>query len=572
MAVSWFDLIPALQGVQGSLDSLDSALSSLTASLDSTFGAFGDTFSVASENITAQLEHLADILVDISGKPAAAPTLTATADHVPTATAAGGPVAATDEFGSVLKGATGALATFGTLAALAGNRMGVFTAPINLAGAALEGLGKLGGVAGPALGAVGAAAQQAAQVFERVIGVMAQFAEVAAPGVMYEFNRALKDLQATVGTAFVPFFQAMIQITRQVAGELFPAMQALRPVFSALANVVGAVVVPVAKAFGEILTALMPFFTSLTVVLRSVIAVAGALLAPVVSLLKVVASLGSIWETLLAPLARLVAVAARLWEAFNPVVLILKGLATVLGGVAQIFAAVLDVFDPFIRVLEEVADDVDAVFAAVGAIFEAVIATLVEFIKALLPTFDLKNVMTALRDVTLQVIKALALFAVQVAKIFGLDIRANLIKAFEGLQQNKPFAVAAPENVRTANLESIAKDLDVAAARAVGVGGPGAEKKFDFKDIVEALKNGQDAQSGWTDDIKALVRETVTDAADKIVKKLNETLKVSLEKVTSEIRNIYEQTTDSIPGAKSAKDAGTAIGLGLRRLWEGGAR
>lgn len=154
-----------------------------------------------------------------------------------------------------------ALRNVGNIASQTATHLGALTAPFSILGATLSGIGELltkagaaatkgggtpgsagaagaAGVAGaagdvadglgsgmaalgPEMAAIGAAVTAATQTFEKVVSVMQSFAEVAAPAVIAEFNRALKDLQATVGTAFVPFFEVMIGITRQIAAELY---------------------------------------------------------------------------------------------------------------------------------------------------------------------------------------------------------------------------------------------------------------------------------------------------------------------------------------------------------------
>jgi len=188
---------------------------------------------------------------------------------------------------SIGRGAT----ALGATAAQAGTRLGGLTAPISVLGGAFSNLAPLAGPLGPAFAVAGETVGKVSQSFERLTGVMSQFAEVASPSIMFEFNRALKDLQATVGQAFTPFFAAMIGITRQVAGELYPAMLALQPTFAAMAEVVGDILVPVANLFGSVLQTMIPVFKFWGDVVKTV---AGLLLAAFSPFITLFTSLGAI--------------------------------------------------------------------------------------------------------------------------------------------------------------------------------------------------------------------------------------------------------------------------------------
>jgi hypothetical protein len=84
------------------------------------------------------------------------------------------------------------------------------------------------------------------------------FTEALNPGMMGEFNRAMMDLAATIGTALEPVFQALIPVVQNVAGTLLPAMQALAPVFTQVGQWFENILGPAALALSIILQALAP--------------------------------------------------------------------------------------------------------------------------------------------------------------------------------------------------------------------------------------------------------------------------------------------------------------------------
>jgi hypothetical protein len=134
-----------------------------------------------------------------------------------------------------------------------GGQFVALAAPFSMVAGSLKGLGQIAGeVLVPDFGAAGAEVSAATQAFTPLVGVMGQFAQADSPGTMFAFDSALKDVQAKAGTAFTPFFAALTGVAREVADELFPAMQKLQPLFMDLAGSVGSVL----KAFIHVFKAL----------------------------------------------------------------------------------------------------------------------------------------------------------------------------------------------------------------------------------------------------------------------------------------------------------------------------
>lgn len=598
------EITDSLDRLQISIDGLASIGESISSALASTIGGFNSTFDAVAENLTNQIEHLAAVTEAVgsnlttliselvsgassiaggspgiaggqagqtpaTGTPGQTPTattpdiysvvedtyklvddlaknppppspqssslptlnalptapaLSALPANLPTATAAGeaGSPAGGLDVAGMFGGLKDSLAGLSTMASQVGSRFGGLTAPLTVVGGAMSGLAKVGGETFAALRPAGVAVGAATQAFERIVGVMAQFAEAASPATMGEFNRSMKDLQATIGTAFVPFFSALTSITRQVAGELFPAMQALQPAFSALAGIVGAILVPVANVFGSVIQSLTPFM-------------------------------------------KLLDLAVQLWSAFNPVTILLQGLVTVLGGVTQVFSALMAVLDPIFEVMQAVADEFRAIGTLLSSLFSAAVKTAVDMLLALIPKLDLSDVLTTVHNAFITVAKSVIQFALQVASLFGnTDFKKNLIASLEAARGGqKPYVTAAPQNVSTNGLESIGKQMSVAAASAIGAGGTPAKK--DTTDLVGELlaevkaANGQQA-SGF-DDLKKQFVDVVTDLPSKLAEKV---LKVNVVEIVKE----YLRGLDSLPNTKSLlpSEIGWRAGKAIRSI------
>jgi hypothetical protein len=388
------------------------------------------------------------------------------------------------------------------------------------------------------------AVQAATAAFERVISVMEHFAGLAAPAVMFEFIRSLRDLTATVGSAFVPFFNSMIGITRTVAGALYPAMQKLTPFFGVLADVVASRLVPAAEIFASLLKVVAPVLRVFSDVFRAFVPVVNLSVSLIRGLLAPLTGLLSILSVLLSPVFKLFELFGTLATALIPLGPLWDAIGVAMQGLADIIDALLK---PFNDLIDAVREDVEAVFEVLGGIFKATVVTLADFIKALIPAFTLKPLIDGLRTAVVHVISALAVFAVKLANLFGFtNFGANLIKA---LTPNKEFVTAGPVNPAIKGIEDIAKDLALASAIAVGGGGEKTKTQEDLlADVIAAIKAADGGQAtGFT-------------TLDKAIGDLTEVV-TKVKTVLEQLEQRYDQASHAISAAASG--AGVAVASGV---------
>ncbi len=115
------------------------------------------------------------------------------------------------------------------------------------------------------------AAKKVGDALLDVAGRSREWVAKLSPATIELFNRQIANLQATLGQAFVPLWQALGQLVQQIAAAIQPAMQKLVPVIQ------------------QVIQALLPLATT-------AIQVAGALLNTAVSILTTV--LGGSFRTL----------------------------------------------------------------------------------------------------------------------------------------------------------------------------------------------------------------------------------------------------------------------------------
>ncbi|HEY1191124.1 MAG TPA: hypothetical protein VGE74_26050 [Gemmata sp.] len=80
-----------------------------------------------------------------------------------------------------------------------------------------------------------------------VVNAVMPFVQALAPSVVNEFNAAMKDLQATIGSALIGIVQVAASVVRELGGVLLPVMQQLEPIVTAAANAIGTVFVGVIR-------------------------------------------------------------------------------------------------------------------------------------------------------------------------------------------------------------------------------------------------------------------------------------------------------------------------------------
>lgn len=158
----------------------------------------------------------------------------------------------------------------------------------------------------------------------------AKFVELLNPGLAYQFNQAMRDLGATIGTAFAPMLEQAIVFLRNLADAIAPLMAALGDFL---------------QGVFEIANALMPIVE----VLASIGSIVLSVISPVLHLLA------QIFTILLAPLrlvARLFEVLAKAFGAFGRI--FVKLLAPILELFGKLMEKLLEPLLKFIEFLESI--------------------------------------------------------------------------------------------------------------------------------------------------------------------------------------------------------------------------
>ncbi len=269
------------------------------------------------------------------------------------------------------------------------------------------------------------------------VAAVTSFVQALDPGLVEQFGRALQDLRATIGVAFVGIFEQGMNFIRALAAAVQPVFQALKPVIDQLVGVV-------LKGLSASLSTITP------------------VLLAVVPILKVFADLLSLLAAVLRPITALY-------------MLMVQVFAAVLGA---IFAVLAGVLDPLVKLLDTVMDG----FQGLIEVFSVIMRVLFDMLNAFITSIfggSFEELIKQVADAFKELIKWVILTAAKLALMAGsTDFVERMRNAFN--QQGQ----AATGSTSIKGLEQIGKDMATASVNAAGVS---SAKDATNADIVKSL-------------------------------------------------------------------------------------
>lgn len=134
--------------------------------------------------------------------------------------------------------------------------------------------GKLEGALNTLAGVVGNVSGK----FESLAEPFGRFVEALSPGEMELFGSAMRDLNATIGHAFLPVIQQLTKGASEAAAALVPAVTALAPIMNSLGATVKDLVVISVERMASALTKATPLLDALASSARVAVGVYDALI------------------------------------------------------------------------------------------------------------------------------------------------------------------------------------------------------------------------------------------------------------------------------------------------------
>ena len=270
-----------------------------------------------------------------------------------------------------------------------------------------------------------------------IIAITQTFVGALDPGLIEQFQRTIKDLQATIGVAFVGIFEQGMNFLRDLAAAVQPVFVALKPVVDQLVGVV-------LKGFQASLAMLTP------------------ILLAVVPILKVFADIIAILSAVLRPL---IAIYMVFFQVF----------ASIIGAVFGLLAAALD---PLVKLLDAVMDG----FQDMINMFSVVLRVLFDMLNAFIVSIfggSFEDLIKQVTNAFHELIKTVLLTAARLALMAG---NSEFVTRLRDALNQKGQAATGSTSIKS--LEQIGKDMATASVNAAGVE---SAKDATNADIIKAL-------------------------------------------------------------------------------------
>ena len=260
-----------------------------------------------------------------------------------------------------------------------------------------------------------------------LVDVAKSFAGLVSPASLEEFNRAMQDLQATVGVALLPVLQTATNVVRDFGMVLLPVMQQLTPIVAQLAEVVGSVVTTGLTSFAEVLGAIVPLFEAL---------------APVLAVVNEVVKLqAGLFSAVLGALSPVITVVAEAFKVLAPILELVVGY-----------------FTDTVQLLVALGKSIGSLIGDMGMDFAG----------------GVKDAMAALRDGFHQMLRVVVAVGAQLAKLAGFDL-AKLLQPEPTKANNEGLRPA--ENAQFQDFKAYGQEL--AKRSAMAGAGRGPQKTTD---------------------------------------------------------------------------------------------
>lgn len=270
-----------------------------------------------------------------------------------------------------------------------------------------------------------------------IVAVTQSFVQALDPGLVEQFGRAIKDLQATIGVAFVGIFEQGMNFLRDLSAAIQPVFVALKPVVDQLVGVV-------LKGFQASLAMVTP------------------ILLAVVPILKVFTDLIAILSAILRPL---IAIYMVFFQVF----------ASIIGSVFGLLAAALD---PLVKLLDAVMDG----FQDMINMFSVILRVLFDMLNAFIVSIfggSFEDLIKQVTNAFHELIKTVVLAAARLALMAGNSEFVTRLR--DALNQKGQMATGSTS---IKSLEQIGKDMATASVNAAGVE---SAKDATNADIIKAL-------------------------------------------------------------------------------------
>ncbi len=327
-----------------------------------------------------------------------------------------------------------------------------------VAGAA--GAGEVAGAAGlaGAAGPVGVAVLAIGQAFGQLVGAVKQvvdslwqfvntvkpFVDALQPGTVMVFDQELRNLTATIGTAFVPVIEGTTNVLRNLGDILIKPMQELAPIMKSLTDFLGGIFLSATRLIASLFHYLAPVLQAVV----DIFAGLGSILNPLIEAVRLLVQLFTFMFSILAAV-------------FRPVIDAFKIFGAIMDGTGQYLQVLNNIFQ---ALTDSISGTINAFWGTIKLITDAIARAF-------------KN----LAEVTIVLVVSFA----KMMGTFGETFITNLKKIFEQTRQ-----IAAPTDSRIQSFEQIANEITTAAFVASGQDTPQDATLKDIAELIQQVRDG----------------------------------------------------------------------------------
>ncbi len=281
--------------------------------------------------------------------------------------------------------------------------------------------------------------------------------EALSPADVRAFNFVLRNLMATIGTAFEPMIIVATNALQQISAVIAPLMRQLGPVIQDLSTAFVAGLMPIIKLLVAVIEPLLPILDFLAVISK--------LISDSMSILYLV------------------------FSALNPLL--------------AVFNLILQPLIAVFKGIDEVVSQLSSSFGVVMVVVNTVFKTLLQWVASLFGKVDIKGFFDGLVKSIQKVTTYLILFIAELAKQMG---SLDFVKNLKDNLSDQSSVAAGPTSIKS--FDQISKDM---ATSSFGASGKGAEDENAWKKkLIEGLDkiiDDKEDSDSTLKDIKTLVHE-----------------------------------------------------------------
>lgn len=322
----------------------------------------------------------------------------------------------------------------------------------------------------------------------RQLNVQAKaYAQALSPATVASFDLSLRNLNATIGQAFVPALGYAISVVERFAGIISPIAAQLAPVFHQLVEVIRGPFLNVIRTVADMFQGLQPAIQASISFFSTLVGTVGPIISGVAGILSgLLIPAMTVFNEVIQPVLFAFRLVAEVLEVFGAAV----------STIGNLFLLALTPITMAFDALNEVMDSLHDITRAVEIVFRSAYDAIASWAKALIKSYiNFGPIVDSVKRAFQEAAKQVIIFSAQLAKILGATGVIDALIANLKKEGQEVGVQAAPQNVAIKDFTQIARDM-VQASFAAGPGGEAVKTERDYLKelipILQGIKDGND--------------------------------------------------------------------------------